>query len=69
MCNRILQQKLSLGEGSGGESVECRGERGREGNIPLTTEIQKKRSPWARDKAMRDHIAHVERSRLCRRML
>ena len=40
MCSRILQQKLSLGEGSGGESVECQGERGREGNIPLRTEEQ-----------------------------
>ena len=69
MCNRILQQKLSLGEGSGGESVECQGERGREGNIPLRIDIQKKRSLQAREKAMRNHIAHVERSRLCRRML
>ena len=35
MCNRILQQNLSLGEGRGGESVECQEERGREGNIYL----------------------------------
>ena len=50
MCNRILQQKLSLGEGSGGESVECRGERGREGNIPLTTDIQKKKKSVGKGK-------------------
>ena len=43
MCNRILQQKLSLGEGRGGESVECQEERGREGTIPLRKDIQKKK--------------------------
>ena len=50
------------------QSVEGREERAREGNVPLRKDIQKKRSLWAREKAMRDHIAPVERSRLRRRM-